>query len=365
MPPSDPTLRLLHGDTRWLTQIGGLAGSPVAVVVPRVGEPIAVAQGAAAWLEFQPWLSDMREAASDFAGAVRVVLRELPLRERRVGIARLGSSIEDWDAVPSDAFLRSLAAAFPGVAWVDFSAPLDALRATKSAEELAFLERSVAIVDDALAEIRTAVRPGVPISEPWGALVEAICRAGSDLPPPPRWAMPPSLPDLTPRPIPDPIAPGALFLLDAQAAWGGYHAWGAQSFSCAQQDDRSHELMQALATAWHDAVGMLAPGRSLDDVHAAMLATIRAAAVSRMAREARWRLILRGCGLGGDLPRRQPAPGSSQQMLLSPGCCLAVGLAADCDSTRLIWGDSVVLTATGARRLGRRELTIAVSGAPA
>ncbi len=362
VPPSDPALRLLHGDMRWITQVGGIDGAPVAAVFPRMGEPIAIAQGAAQWLECQPWLSDLREAASDFAGATRVVLREVSLRQRRVGVARLGDPSGAWDTGPSDGFLRSLAAGFPTVDWIDFSAPLDALRAVKSAEEIAFLERSAAILDGAFTQAAITVRPGVPGSEPLGALIEAICRAGSDLPPPPRWAMPPKLADLEPRTSPKPIAPGASFLVEAQAAWGGYHAWGAQTFAAGSPDASDRELMQILAAMWHTALDCLAPGRAPHAAYAEMLTAMRREAhQSAGASEVKWRLTLRGCGLGSDLPREPLPRESTDEPLLAPGWCLAIGLTANRDGKQLIWGDSVVVSATGARRLGRRESNIALN----
>jgi Xaa-Pro dipeptidase len=359
VPPSDPALPRLHGDARWISQIGGTPDAPVAVVFPRVGEPIAIAQQAAQWLEWQPWLSDVREAASDFAAAVRVVLREMPLRRRRVGVARLGSPGQIHDDGPSDAFVSSLATSFPRIAWVDVSDELDTLRWMKSAEELAFLEHSAAILDAAFLEMVPAIRLGASDTQAWAQLIETMCRTGSDLPPPPRWAVNSSAVAMRGEPCHRPLALGDIVVADAEAAWGGYRAPGTQSYVCGTPTATDRALMEMLATAWNAGLRALMPGISLEDGERLIQEAVRGSTTgSTWATEIAWHLELRGCGLGGDVPRRASAKRSTHAVALDPGCCLAYILSAGRGGRRLTWGTSIVVAKSCARPLTERQPAI-------
>ncbi len=358
IPPSDPGLTLLHADARWLSQLGGVDDAPVAVVFPAIGEPIGIAQNAAQWLECQPWLSDVREAASDFAAAVRVVLRELP-RRRRIGVARLDASGLDYDDGPSDVFFSSLVRSFPRAQWVDVSSSLDLLRFMKSAEEVAFVEQSATILDMAFVAAAAVVRPGASDAAPWAALVEAMCRAGSDIPPPPFWAAGPAPLQMQRRPNRQALAAGWTILTEAEAVWGGYRALGAQTYACGEPTPAACALMGRLAAGWEAGLRTLKTGILVPDVEAAMLNAIhRSTAESRNSSPIDWQLALGGCGLGGDLPRRGADQQADDRLALVSGCCLALTMSGMRDGRRVVWGDSVVITGTGARRLGRREAVL-------
>jgi Xaa-Pro aminopeptidase len=359
VPPSDPALPRLHGDARWISQVGGIPDAPIAVVFPRVGEPIAIAQQAAQWLEWQPWLSDVREAASDFAAAVRVVLREFPLRGHRVGVARLGSPGQIHDDGPSDAFVSSLAASFPRIAWIGISDELDTLRWVKSAEEGAFLEHSAAMLEAAFLETAPTIRPGASDTQAWAQLIETMCRSGSDLPPPPRWTVSSRSVAMQREPCHQPLVLGDIVVADAEAVWGGYRAPGTQSYVCGTPTATDHALMETLATAWNAGLLALMPGMPLQDGERLIQEAVRRSTThSTWATEIEWHLELRGCGLGGDVPRRAAAERPTRSFTLDPGCCLAYILSAGRGGRRFTWGTSIVVTRSGARPLTARQAAI-------
>jgi hypothetical protein len=96
-------------------------------------------------------------------------------------------------------------------------------------------------------------------------------------------------------------------------------------------------------------MALLRPGASLDTV------VYDAEAVTRGP--SRVSLTIRGAGLGGDLPvvsARSPVDGR----VLEEGVCFALlsrtAWGEPSSERTLTWGDTVVITASGARRLGSR-----------
>lgn len=359
LPPSLPDSPALHADLRWLTQFGGLPDAPVAAVFPRRGEPVVIADDAVQWLECQPWITDLREAAGAFPDAVRVVMRQHGLQRGRVGVARLGQWPPGWEIETSQTFISKLAASCPSIEWIDFSEPLTELRLAKSAEEIAFLERAAAILDEALLATARAIRPEVSGTEVWGTLVEEICRRGSDLPRPPRWTAGTAPGSLRCRPEREPIGPGWLVLTDAEVSWGGYRARGSQTLGCEPTDPATRELMAVLVDGWRAAVGTLRPGLRLRNVATRMLAEVERTTPAPW-RTAQWGLALRGCGLGEDPPQRSGGQIRQEDLerTVGPGWCLAVTLSLTHGGRRLIWGDPVTVSAEGARRIGRRPMQV-------
>jgi hypothetical protein len=359
LPPNDPSLPTLHGDMRWLTHLGGVPGATVAALFPRQGEPIAIAQDASQWRECQPWLTEIREAAGLFGAALRRVLRAQRLRRGRIGVARLLPDPWCNGGGPSYALMSELHASFPFFEWIDFSRQLDELRLVKSAEEVAFLEHSTAILERAFRRTAEAIVPGALGCDLWGSLVEAICGGGSDLPPPPRWAAGRSPARLTRYPEREAIESGWLLLADAEAAWGGYRARAAQPFACDRPDADAQMLMTALAESWDASVTTLRPGVPVRQAVSEITGMLEGSA------DIAWDISLRGCGPGGDPPRRLAGQISPQDLdrQIAPGWCLAFVLTAMRKGRRLIWGDTVAIRTSGPRRLGSRIPQVLTGGA--
>src|SRR5207249_12086089 len=136
--------------------------------------------------------------------------------------------------------------------WLDFTAEMERIRIVKSAEEIAFLERSAQIVDAAYQVAVAHVRPGVMDYEVWGATIEAICSLGSELPVHLPWIGDHRPVRALTRPTFRNVQEGWLFLTAIEAAWGGYRARGAQPFACGQPNRAYHELAAFLADLWNE-----------------------------------------------------------------------------------------------------------------
>lgn len=77
---------------------------------------------------------------------------------------------------------RAAPRALPNAEFVDCTALLDAARYIKSAEEIAFLERGVALAEHAIRALYAAARPGVAECAAYAKMIKAMVAQGGELP---------------------------------------------------------------------------------------------------------------------------------------------------------------------------------------
>ena len=163
------------GTVRWLTNRVGLAGTLVAF--PATGDALLAAHGDP--VHHPPVHSHGVTQILSAAQPNLTVTTHAPIlaeriaatSPRRVGMLGLGY----MSAAAYNAFARLL----PGVELVDASALIAPIKAAKSEEELACAWRSAAMHDDAVALLRTLVRPGRTGREILDDVRHALARAGS------------------------------------------------------------------------------------------------------------------------------------------------------------------------------------------
>ncbi|MPZ14554.1 MAG: M24 family metallopeptidase [Chloroflexi bacterium] len=353
-----------QADARYLTHVGGGGDADVAAVFPFSGEPAAVATSAARWIRTQPWCTDLREASRAYGAGVVSKLRELSFPRRRIGVVGLHDYVRAPEGTAGYGFMKVLTGAFPGIDWVDFTRQMEEIRIVKSAEEIAFLEMSMQIVNAAYDAAVGVLRPGVMDYYVWGTAIETICRMGSEIPVHQHW-IGDHHPELTlTRPTFREIEEGWLFLSEIEAAWGGYHAQGDQPFSCGQPDPMYLELMSYEIDVWNETFPHIVPGVTVRELQERVAATARRLSpMSGRIAGATASIVMHGRGLGSD-PPIITGPGTRQRDLertVAPGWCFVYKPAATAGQYRLSWGDTVVVTETGPRRLGRARQEIMIA----
>jgi Xaa-Pro aminopeptidase len=351
--PSGPRhSRWARAIARYLTHVGG-GNARVGVVFPLEGEPTAFVSDPEDWTQTQPWCHDLRPLPQTGTAELVEVLQRTQSGDQSVGIVG-----DTANLVPV-----SHQEGAGVVDWIDLTADIERIRAIKSAEEIAFLQRSARIVDAALMALERLLTPGMRDYELWATVLQRECALGSELPIDVRWAMDPisHLTDLSRGPTFRQVDAGSVLIGTIDAAWGGYHAGAMATFTCAPPSSSVRDLTAVVNELWNDSLGHIAPGRDL----AELLAYVDAAASQASRRggpagSVSVVPVLWGCGLGRDLPRL-PATGSTawrDPTRVEAGWCFFWGLIARSDEGSAAVGDSIVVEATGARRLGTDSMRL-------
>jgi Xaa-Pro aminopeptidase len=259
------------------------------------------------------------------------------------------------DETASFRSLSFLRAELPDVEWTDFTDELHTIRAVKSDEEIAFLEHSAGIVDAAYVAALAAAHPGVNDYAVWAAVVEEICRHGSELPVRLRWIGDHQPGQMLSQPTLRRVEQGWLFLSRVEAAWGGYRARATLPFSCGEPAPPYPELVSLLVDIWNETCERIRAGISIARVQEVVAHSAAQHAPHRgPLAGVEISFALNGCGPGLDLPRiaGREVRTEDAQRVIAPGWCFALTLAATAGPHRLLWGDTVAVSDRGARRLG-------------
>ena len=128
------------------------------------------------WHALPNGLQRIAEAVQPAGSATAVEALVDALEERNLAHRRIGVELE---ALPSRT-ARALSDRLPGAQLLDCTNLIRLIRAVKSANELARLERAAVIADQAMQEALTAVRPGCRAGEVIARFRAEIASAGAD-----------------------------------------------------------------------------------------------------------------------------------------------------------------------------------------
>jgi len=357
-----------QAEARYLSHVGGGGDADIACVFPLQGDVAAVATSAERWRDVQDWVSDLREARRAYGAAAAKKLREVPLPHKRVGIVGLGDYVRAPEGTVLHGFMNALMAAFPDVEWVDFSKQMSAIRIIKSQEEIAFLAKSMELIERAVERVKEVAVPGAKDYEAWGAMVSAIVMGGSEIPFHQHWGTGLHPQTLT-RPSHGTLERGYLIVNEIEAAYGGYHAQGVQPFAVQDCDPIYKDLYAMHAEYWQRCFEMLRVGRSVREIDD--FCTSNGAEVLPSGSKysnATGSLNMHGRGLGSDAPL---VTGGREQTeydaVCKPGWAFVFkpSISFDAGGRRYSgsWGDTVVITEQGPKRLGQRPPGLVFTGA--
>ena len=347
---------------RYITQVGGMEDHGVAVVLPLGVEPTVVAPDAEGWRQLQPWCTNIQEQTERTSEAVLAILRETTLTRRRIGIVSPDPYIHGHQG-PGTARLRELAAELD-VSCVDFTPLLDAVRLVKSPEEIAFLEQSGHIAAVSLRRAAAAAQPGVSDREIWGTTIEAALSLGSDSPVRLRTASGRQSEGWTHAPGPGTVEPPWLHLTRLETSWGGYRAQCEQPIGCGPTSPVFADMMHLAGRAWDTVALVIAPGCTIGMLNHALAHAIeelrpRSGPLATTTATG----IIQGCGLGHDQPRAKlgrRTDSADNAYVIPLHACFFLAVRVTLETQWLSWGDSVVVKAEGARRLGDNPQAILI-----
>lgn len=351
-------------DSRYATGIGGF-GTETLTIVPLAHEPTVYLFNRGEWWISQAgnWMDDVRDGRNRWAENIVERLREIGFTDGTIGLSGLSGQTRTPDGVIPQRTFEALRAAFPGAVLQDATAIVQELRSIKSVEEVAALERAAAITDRMVEAMTAAARPGVTERTVYAAMIHAMLVEGGELPALVIFASGPG-PGLAHGqfvPTDRVLQRGDILVNEIEARVAGYGAQSVAPLWIGPVDERYREAVGVARAAFDAVADHMRPGATmgqLADVYDETLArrskgTLRGAFPMMHAR-----------GLGDEVPaiidaadlaRNRDLPlAENMTFVLKPRVRSADGAV----SAQI--GDTVVVTPSGGRRLGRRPLELIV-----
>jgi Xaa-Pro aminopeptidase len=361
-----------QADVRYLTQIGG-NGTEAAVVFPLAGEVVAILRGEndiAWWGLEQDWVEDLRPSRRAYATPIAERLRELGLARGRIGIAGLAGLVRAPEGVVPWGLLEGLRAALPDAAFVDATAVMQTARATKSSEEVAFIRRAAGVAEAAVRRMLALARPGVAERQVYAAMVETMLAAGGEFPTMILWGAG-RQPPWPHRMLTDRVLQaGDVINNEIEGRWAGYIAQVVAPCTLGPAEAASREIFALSVQLFEDLRTFMRPGVSFTAVWDRYRSSVTAAGYEPGA------ALFHGRGLGEDRPLvwgHRPPEGEElvlaegmvfilKPAVFPPGGRDVVARDGEIVELALRTGDTVVVTARGAERLGERALELVELG---
>jgi Xaa-Pro aminopeptidase len=343
-------------DTRYITQIGG-SQTEVGVVLPLEGDVTAVVRGVNEiewWGLAQDWVKDIRPSRRSYGEPVIDRLKEI--RAERVGVIALSGLVRAPEGVVPWGTFEKIREALPNVQFENATDLMQEVRSVKSAEEVAFIEKAADIISKALDVLIAHSKVGVRENELMGEMLREIVRQGGEPitmllfgtgGPEVPWAQR----VFTTRQL----RPGDLINTEVEGKYGGYIAQALQPISLGPKPRELEKIFDSTKIIFDRMLKFLKPGVTFGAVAKFYQDEVQAAGYEPDG------ALMHGRGLGEDAPMlwgaRRDFPEKEAKLkeghvfILKPAC--KQGFMRD--SIRA--GDTVAIAASGARRLGKRELT--------
>jgi Xaa-Pro aminopeptidase len=334
-------------DARYITQIGG-PEVEVHAILPLNGAVTAITRGKSAWID------DARPFHRREADGIVERLKELGADGKRIGVSGLKGLIRSPYGIVNFTVMEKLRENFPRATFVSATDLMQEVRSIKSEEEIVFIKKAEAIAEAACAALVQAAKSGMKDCAVYARMVGAEIEAGGELPfmlawfageagkPYKRYTQ--ASPDRV-------IADGDLIYCQIEGRWRGYCAQIDQSITIGKVPAEMKPMYEAHVEAFNATLSAMKPGATYGDL-------FRACAATSTGKKYEAKLMLHGRGLGEDWPLAGPR--SKPELLereLRENNVFDVKPGIEIDG-RDLWGrfgDSVVVTASGAKRLGARS----------
>jgi Xaa-Pro aminopeptidase len=342
-----------NANGRYLSSLGGNSAW-VSVVFPRRGEVTAVTGPVPTpeyWRQFQDWVTDIRTGYFGLTPAVVERIRELGLGSGRIGIAGLAAVAREPDGLVAVGAHRMLREQLPDAELVDATGLMYEARYVKSDEEVAWLRRAVGLVEGALDVLDREARPGVPETVVFARMTAWLLERGSEPNALLLWAagnpLPPAVGTLTSR---RPLAADDVVLVEADAKWGGYLGHATETVWVGEPDATTRAMAELQVEATRRCWAALRPGATLGS-----LVDVCAQVAAGTPFDCRPIVHSRGLGLDAPVLVLRARDERTRDWVVEENAVFVVKPRVTGPGGRTVmWGDSVVVTAEGARRLGSR-----------
>jgi Xaa-Pro dipeptidase len=361
LPANTGRWEQLQGDSRYLTTIGGFA-TEVFTVFPREGDVTAYIFNRAAWWErAQQWVKDVRDGRNRWGQNAIERITELGLQKGTIGISGLAGLFRAPEGIIPYSSVKAIQDAFSQAKIVNATEMMQDIRAVKSAEEVAMLERSAQIVEKTIDAMVENANPGVSEKELYGAMVHAMLANGGELPTLFFLSAGPGLTNSSFVPTDYRIQEGDRLINEIEAKYAGYGSQAVTPVVIGAADDEYQKLIQISRACFDAVLHNMKPG-----VAFGWLFDIYRDTVERQGQgKYLWsHPVMHARGLGDDGPAllgdKDLERFSKIELKTGMTFILKPQVRPKEGKGRGSIGDTVTVTETGARRLGKRELKLIV-----
>lgn len=361
LPANTGRWEQLQGDSRYLTTIGGFA-TEVFTVFPREGDVTAYIFNRAAWWErAQKWVSDVRDGRNRWGQNAIERITELGLQKGTIGISGLAGLFRAPEGIIPYSSVKAIQDAFPQAQFVNATEMMQEIRAVKSAEEVSMLERSAEIVEKTIAAMIENANPGVSEKELYGAMVHAMLANGGELPTLFFLSAGPGLTNSSFVPTDYRIQKSDRLINEIEAKYAGYAAQAVSPVVIGAADDEYQKLIHISRACFDAILHNMKPG-----VTFGWLFDIYRDTIERQGQgQYLWsHPVMHARGLGDDGPAllgdKDLERFSKIELKTGMTFILKPQVRPKEGKGRGSIGDTVTVTETGARRLGKRELKLIV-----
>jgi Xaa-Pro aminopeptidase len=339
-----------EADTRYLTQRGGW------VVFPREGPVVLVSDSGDRGRSAEGRWADEVRAAEDgeWSPAVIEALRGAKLERARVGVGRLQGVLRNLEGDVNFTTFDRVRQALPGASFASAADPLMRVKLRRSPEEIAVLERATAAGERGLEALRRAARPGRAHKDAWIEAFAAMTAATGETPS--RLAIRAGDEANTSggRPLLETLEAGQVMNQEIGARVLGYMAQVNHSFCLGPPVPADWaSAARYCIDLFDELVDWIRPGKRFMDL--CRLYAQRARARSPEL-EPRW-VLVHTAGLG-DSPRMGLMRKETPDLVIEPAMVFTIKPRILIKGARPTaqFGDPVLVTERGARRLGQRKL---------
>ncbi|MBI4522782.1 MAG: M24 family metallopeptidase [Deltaproteobacteria bacterium] len=238
---------------------------------------------------------------------------------------------------------------------------LELSRLIKGPEEIRVIERVTEANEAAIRRMMEVARPKVEEATLWVEMAAVLIRHTGDYPARLSFGSngrPANAGNSMALPIR--LEAGGVLSQEIDARLRGYRAQSNHSILIGKKNAGQYrEAMSAAIEIFHALAGWVKPGETIGG----LLSQFVNLAEARGARGSS--ILVHTNGLGSDRPRVGPGPFAKDgDMVIEPGFTFTIKTHVEIKSTgvRALVGDPITVTATGARRLGFRELVPFVAG---
>jgi Xaa-Pro dipeptidase len=361
LPANTGRWEQLQGDSRYLTTIGGFA-TEVFTVFPREGEITAyIFNRAAWWKQKQQWIADVRDGRNRWGQNAIERINELGLQKGTIGISGLAGLFRAPEGIIPYSSVKAIQDAFPQAKIVNVTEMMQEIRAVKSAEEVSMLERSAAIVEKTIEAMVENANPGVSEKELYGAMVHTMLANGGELPTLFFLSAGPGLTNSSFVPTDYRIQKGDRIIDEIEAKYGGYAAQAVCPVVIGTPDDEYQKMIDISRACFDAILDAMKPGVTFGQLFEIYRDTIEHQGKGKYL----WNHpMMHARGLGDDGPAllgdKDLERFSKIQLQTGMTFILKPQVRPVEGKGRASLGDTVTVTESGARRLGRRELKLIV-----
>lgn len=333
----------------FLTRFWESPARPWFIIVPRMGDPVAVIPAIGAALMGRTWLADIRtwDAPDPRDDGVSLLADTLAQIVPPTGQIGLPMGAETHLRMPLGDY-QILCARLAPRRFTDATACVQRVREVKSPAEIAKIRNACAIAGRAFAQVPDFAQAGQSLAAVFRDFQIALLAQGAD------WvsyvaggAGPDGYGDVISPAGAQPLARGDVLMLDTGAVKDGYFCDFDRNFAIGPASEAAKRGHHALWHATQDTLAALRPGLRACDAHALMTDALHA----QGAQPAGGRL---GHGLGVTLtewpsftPLDQTPLRAGMVLTLEPACIIGAGRI-------MVHEENIVLTDQGAELLSPR-----------